>query len=106
MLLTESGGWEITFRGARPIEDQRYTNYRDSTLRNVLYILRQRLKEPELSFYSQKSDMFENRPVEIVDITDSANNTVTVYFDQRSKLPTRQNLRRRNEQSQGFSTRK
>jgi hypothetical protein len=104
VLLTESGGWEVTFRGARPLDDERYATYKDSTLRNVLYILRQRLNEPELSFYSQGSDMFENRPVEIVDITDAANNTVTVYFDQRSKLPVRQMFRRRNKEFQDFDT--
>jgi hypothetical protein len=104
VLLTETDGWEITFRGARPLEDDRYAKYKDSTLRSILYILRQRLNEPELSFYSQGSDMFENRPVEIVDITDAATSTVTVYFDQRSKLPVRQVFRRRNEQFKDFDT--
>ncbi len=37
MLFTEDGGWEITFRGARPLEADRYKNYVDSVLRNVLY---------------------------------------------------------------------
>jgi hypothetical protein len=104
VLLTENGAWEVTFRGARPLEDSRYTNFKENTLRNVLYILRQRLQEPELSFYSRGSDMFENRPVEIVDITDAANNTVTVYFDQRTKFPTRQSFRRRNEEYKDFDT--
>jgi hypothetical protein len=104
VLLTEEGGWEITYRGARPLDETRYATYKDSTLRNVLYILRQRLKEPELSFYSMGSDMFENRPVEIVDITDASNTTVTVYFDQRTKLPARQRYRRRNEQFKDFDT--
>lgn len=104
VLLTETAGWEITFRGARPLDDERYANYKDSTLRNVLYILRQRLHEPELAFYSQGFDMFENRPVEIVDITDAANNTVTVYFDQRTKLPARQMFRRRNPLYHDFDT--
>lgn len=102
VLLTENGAWEITFRGARPLEDTRYTNYKDSTLRNVLYILRQRLNEPGLSFYSRGSDFYENRPVEIVDITDDSTNTVTVYFDQRTKLPTKQTFRRKNEQFKDF----
>ena len=34
--FTENGAWEITFRGARPLEDQRYDNWKDSTLRNIL----------------------------------------------------------------------
>ena len=104
VLLTEKNGWEITFRGARPLEDVRYVNFQDSTLNNVLYILRQRLQEPELSYYSQGSDRYENRPIEIVDITDSRGRTVTVYFDQRTKLPVRQSFRRRNPEFKDFDT--
>jgi len=96
VLFNEMGGWELTFRGARPVTDLRYMQYQDSTLRNVLYILRQRLKEPGMIFYSQGSDIFQNVPVEIVDITDADNRTVTVYFSQRDKLPVRQAFRRRN----------
>ena len=64
--------------------------FRIATLHNIFYILRQRLGEPGLVFDSRGSDFFENRPVEIVDITDANNDTVTVYFDQINKLPTRQ----------------
>jgi len=103
-LLLENAGWEITYRGARPLEADKYASYQISTLRSILYILRQRLNEPGLSFYSQGSDMFENRPIEIVDITDAATNTVTVYFDARNKWPVRQSFRRRNEQFHDFDT--
>jgi hypothetical protein len=104
VLLTETGGWEVTFRGARPFDDKRFATYQDSTLRNILYILRQRLNEPGLEFYSRGSDFFEFHPVEIVDITDASNQTVTVYFDQLTKLPTRQTFRRRNEEFKDFDT--
>jgi hypothetical protein len=104
MLFLEDGAWELNYHGARPLADDKWASYKMSTLRNVLYILRQRLNEPEMSFYSQGSDMFENRPVEIVDITDAATNTVTVYFDRRSKFPVRQSFRRRNEQFHDFDT--
>jgi len=104
VLFDETGAWEITFRGARPLDDKRFTNYKDSMLRNILYILRQRLKEPGMAFYSQGSDFWENRPVEIVDITDADNLTVTVQFDQLTKLPVRQVFRRRNEEFKDFDT--
>jgi hypothetical protein len=104
ILFNENGAWEITFRGARPLDDTRYANYKDSNLRNILYILRQRLKEPGMAFYSQGSDFWENRPVEIVDITDADNLTVTVQFDQATKLPVRQVFRRRNEEYKDFDT--
>jgi hypothetical protein len=102
ILFTDGGGWEITFRGARPLDDKRYDNYTDSTLRNVFYILRQRLDEPGMEFYSQGADIDENVPVEIVDITDAAGDTVTVYFSQSTKLPVRQFFRRRNPEYKDF----
>jgi len=104
VLFTEDGGWEITFRGVRPLDDQRVANYDDSVKRNIFYILRQRLKEPGMSFYAQNSDFLEHRPVEIVDITDGDNQTVTVYFDQSSKLPVKQVFKRRNPEYKDFDT--
>lgn len=104
ILLTEKQGWEITFRGARPVEDRQYANYKDSTLRNFFYILRQRLNEPGMTFYAQDNDFYENRPVEIVDITDANDKTVTVTFDQLSHLPVKQSFRRRNPDYHDFDT--
>jgi hypothetical protein len=104
LLFTDDGAWEVTYRGAKPLEDQRYANYKDSVQRNIFYILRQRLGEPGLIFYSQGSDLYEHRPVEIVDITDADGLTVTVYFDQLSKLPVRQVFRRRNPEYKDFDT--
>jgi hypothetical protein len=104
MLFADNGAWEVTFKGARPLEDLRVANYQDSTRRNIFYILRQRLGEPGLDFYSQGSDRLENRPVEKVEITDADNVMVTVYFDQSTKLPVRQTFRRRNPQYNDFDT--
>ena len=104
VLFNETGAWEITFRGARPLEDKRVAAFRDSTLRNIFYILRQRMNEPGIEFYSPGSDRYENRPVEVVDITDADGKTVTVYFSQSSKLPVRQVYRRRNPEFKDFDT--
>jgi hypothetical protein len=103
-LFNEQGGWEITFRGAREFLPARVAQWRDTTQRNVFYILRERLNEPGLELYSQGADRFENQPVEIVDITDSNGITVTVYFSQLTKLPLRQVFRRRNPEDKMFDT--
>jgi hypothetical protein len=95
ILYTEGTGYELTFRGARPLSDTIVKQFKVATLHNVFYILRQRLGEPGIVFDSRGSDFFENRPVEIVDITDANNDTVTVYFDQATKLPARQVYYRR-----------
>lgn len=104
VLFNENGAWEITFRGAQPLPDLRAANFRDSTRRNIFYILHDRLKEPGLSFYSQGTDRWENRPVEVVEITDADGNAETVYFDAFDKLPVRQTFRRRNPEYKDFDT--
>jgi hypothetical protein len=96
--------WEITFRGAVELDEERVQRFKDSMLRNILYILRERLGEPGMSFYSQGRDFWENRPVEVVEITDADNLMVTVYFDSSSKLPVRQVFKRRNKEYNDFDT--
>jgi hypothetical protein len=90
--------WEVTFRGARPLSDDQLTRYRDTTLHNFFYMLRERLKEPEVSFYFTGTDFIDSRPVNIVQVTCTENVPVTVYFDQLTKLPVKQMYKRRNQE--------
>jgi hypothetical protein len=104
VLFNQDGAWEISYRGARLLEPKRADAWRDGTLRNIFYILRQRLDEPGMDFYSRGSDLYENLPVEIVDLTDADGFTVTVYFSASTKLPVRQVLKRRNPDYKDFDT--
>jgi hypothetical protein len=90
ILYADGTGYEVTFRGARPLSDTVIQQFKTATLHNIFYILRQRLGEPGIVLDSRGADFFENRPVEIVEIADANNDAVTVYFDQATKLPTRQ----------------
>ena len=95
MLFTDKEAWDITYRGARPLPDDRFARYKETTLRDMFYIIRVRLHEPGWIIESKGADVIENRPVEIVDLTDADNRTTTVYFDQITKLPVRQVFFRR-----------
>jgi hypothetical protein len=99
VLFLENQGWDISWRGSKPIDQERLDRYRESTLRNTLYIFRQRLKEPGMIFESHGADVVENVPVDIVDITDSENRVVHVHFHQTTKLPVRQIYKRKNPQT-------
>jgi hypothetical protein len=90
VLFTDNGGYVVTFRGARPMPTDRYTRWVDAMKRNIFYILKYRLNEPGLIIESQGATVWQNTPVEIVDITDADNNVVTVHFQQSTKLPIRQ----------------
>jgi hypothetical protein len=94
-LFTDKEAWNITYRGARPLPADRFTRYKETTLRDIFYIIRVRLHEPGWIIESKGADVIENRPVEIVDLTDADNLSTTVYFDQISKLPVRQLFFRR-----------
>jgi hypothetical protein len=96
VLFLDKLGWEITWRGNKEMEQERFDRYRETTLRNVLYIFRQRLREPGMIFESQGSDVRDNLPVDIVNITDSDNHVISVQFHQSTRLPVRQVYKRKN----------
>ncbi|MGD0299201.1 MAG: hypothetical protein ABSE86_19020 [Bryobacteraceae bacterium] len=94
-LFQEKAAYNISFRGAQPLPDDRFERYKDSTRSDIFYILRVRMHEP-LIFESRGADVLDNAPVEIVDITDADNHTTTVYFHRTTKLPVREVFYRRN----------
>jgi len=89
-VFREEGGWEVTYRGPVAIEKELVERHRNSTMNNLFYILRNRLKEPGMIFEARGSDVIENIPMNIVDIIDSTNRVVTAYFHPSTKLPLRQ----------------
>lgn len=95
VFLEDGKGWDITYRGARPIPDSETERFRESQLRNVFYLLRMRLGEPGLIAEWTGSEVVDNAPAEVVDFTDSENRVVTVWFHQSTKLPLRQRAFRR-----------
>ena len=90
IVFREDGGTNVTYRGSKAMPKDDFERYRETMLHNVLYILRQRLQEPGLTFESRGSDVVDHLPVEVVDIIDSANRTTRAYFHQTTKLPVRQ----------------
>ncbi|HEX8985670.1 MAG TPA: hypothetical protein VF767_09570, partial [Bryobacteraceae bacterium] len=81
VLFAEGRGYEVTFRGARLLPQDRYERYESTMLNNIFYILRMRLNEPGLIFEYQGREIIDNTPAYKVDITDAENRTVTVYFN-------------------------
>ena len=86
-LFLGDQGWDITFRGARPMADEKWQRYLRTTENDVLYILRVRFNEPGLQFDYIGTDVYQSTHVEIVDITDAQNRTVRVYLDHNTVLP-------------------
>jgi hypothetical protein len=99
VLFLEDAGYQLSYRGAKPVPADTLARYKATTRNNFLYILRERLDEPGLTMESRGSDILSNVPVEIVDITDAQNNVVSVAFHHLTKLPIRQVYYRRDPES-------
>ena len=89
-VFREDGAADVNWRGSKALPPEQFERYRDTTLRSIFYILRVRLHEPGLLFESRGADVVDHFPVEVVDISDSENRVVTVYFHQSTKLPVKQ----------------
>lgn len=90
-------GYEVTYRGAKPVPAATIRRWRDGVMHNAFYILRMRLKEPGMIVESRGADVIDNQPVEIVDFTDSDNRVTRVYFHRSTKLPVKQEYVRRDQ---------
>lgn len=98
-LFTDKEGVQVTFRGVRPLPAGQYDRYVDSTLLNIFYILRYRLNEQGMLFESKGTEVVDNKPVDVVNITDSGNRVVTAHFHRTTHLPVRQVFFRRDPDS-------
>jgi len=94
VLFTENEAFDVTYRGAKPLADDKVKQFRENTLHDVFYILRQRLSEPGIEFEGAGIDVVENQPVETLDIFDSENRNVRVWVNSDTFLPVKQRFYR------------
>lgn len=90
ILLLPDQGWEVTFRGARPMEDENWNKYLQTTQTSIFYLLRERFDEPGFEYDYIGTDLLEGAQVDVVDITDSTGRVIRVSFDHITHLPVRQ----------------
>ncbi len=98
VLFDEEKGYSMTLRGASPLPPDTIARYQDTTRRNIFYFLRQRFHEPGLILEYRAAEVFENQPVDVIDVTDSENNAATYYIHQSTRLPVRQVFYRRDKE--------
>lgn len=94
-LFERGQGWEVTYRGARPLARERMVRYRESVRRDIFYFLRYRLDEPRMYFYHRGVEIIDNVPTDAIDVTDSQGDGVTYYLRQSDRLPVQQVYQRR-----------
>jgi hypothetical protein len=91
-LFLEDEGWDLSFRGARPIPDENWERYQRTTENDILYLLRYRHDEPGMQYDYVGSEVNLTRHVEVVDITDATGRSIRVSFDHNTHLPVHQSF--------------
>jgi hypothetical protein len=94
VILTGTDAWDVTYRGARPLGEERIKQFNMSTLNDIFYILRMRLDEPGMACDASGRDVVENQPVERLEFNDSENRTLTVWIHSSTLLPVKQSFKR------------
>ena len=94
VIFTSGEAYEVTFRGAKPLADDRLKQFRETTLHDVFYILRARVNEPGVEFEDGGKDVVENQPVQILDIYDAEDRKTRVWINSDTFLPAKQSFRR------------
>ena len=90
VLFLGDQAWDVTYRGARPISDEKWQRYVRTTENDILYILRVRYNEPGMQFDYIGTDVYQSTHVEVMDVTDAQDRTVRVYLDHNTLLPVHQ----------------
>jgi hypothetical protein len=93
-LFTANEGYDVTYHGAKPLADDKVQQYREATVHNIFYILRERISEPGIEFEGVGGDIVENQPVEAIDIYDSENRNIRVWVNADTFLPVKQRYER------------
>ena len=105
-LFLPDQGWDVTYRGARPVPDEDWQRYIRTNHNDILYMLRYRLKEPGMLVDYIGSDIYVSRHVEIIELTDSTNQTVRVYLDHNTMLPLHQTFAWMDEKTRQLTTKR
>jgi hypothetical protein len=94
VIFTTTEAYDVTYRGAKPLPEERVKQFRETLLHDFFYILRVRTGEPGLVFESRGRDVVENQPVETIDVFDAQNRNVTVWIHADTMLPVKQRFQR------------
>jgi hypothetical protein len=94
VLFTTNDAYDVTYRGAKPLKETQIQQFRETTLHDIFYILRERLNEPGMEFEDAGADVIENQPVKGIDIYDSENRSVRVWVNSDTFLPAKQRFYR------------
>lgn len=98
-LILYDRGFEITYRGFTPMDEETTQRIRESRLHNFLYIARQRLPHEKYVVEYIGSRLLRNQQLVGIRLVDPDYRVTELWVHQTSKLPVRQEFVRRDPKS-------
>lgn len=86
-LYVGDKGWEITFKGAKALEDKDMTEYLRRRKFSLENILRRWVNDPTVALFFEGNALAAQRPALQVSLINAQNEAVTLFFDADTHLP-------------------
>ena len=96
MLYTRDEGYEITYRGTKPLEAKDLKEYLQRRQYSLDTVLRNWIKAPGTAFFYEGDGFVDNRQVDNVSIINAENEAVTISIDRANHLPVKKSFKARN----------
>jgi hypothetical protein len=88
-IMNGDKGWTLDRGGVSDASGADLARFQEDTKKDLDYILRSRIKEPNMIFRYAGPDIVDLRPVDWVELVDSDNRTVRIAISQSTHLPVR-----------------
>jgi hypothetical protein len=91
-LYVGDKAWELTFKGARPIEEKERSEYVRRRHFSLETVLRTWVNDPGVVLLSEGMAIAAQHPSEQVTLINTQNESVTLYFDSETHLPVKKSF--------------
>lgn len=91
-LYVGNKGWEITYKGAHPIEEKDLNDYMRRRRFSLDTVLRTWINDPGMLFLFEGNAIAGQHATLQVSLTNTRNETVTLYFDTETHLPVKKSF--------------
>jgi hypothetical protein len=88
-VMNGDKGWTLDRGGVSEASGADMARFQEDTQKDIDYILRSRIKEPNMIFRYGGPDIVDLRPVDWVELVDSDNRTIRIAISQSTHLPVR-----------------
>jgi hypothetical protein len=94
-VFNDDKGWTLDRGGVSPEPASQLAEFQEDTMKDLDYILRVRINEPNMVVRYDGTDIVDLKQVDWIQLIDSDNRTIRIAFDRATHLPIRKTVQAR-----------